>query len=312
MSLSFPKPSPAHILRNSVCLFVIALSSVPAGTQTASAPAQDDKGIASKSSAQAFQTGATQAAKGAEPGQPTAPKPDTALSILVLPNPLPAEITSGIDVDGRSKAILAHLSEVLRFYRMNVTPVQKVGEPSDVIYAQQTQAQSTQAAQLAFQAARDEAALLARIPSKNGNSQQPDSERTQRLNQVRARAAQRIQDLQQQSQNLQQQLAKARGTQRIALQQQLARGHAGGEILAPKPRAQLAARPVSRPDASTNRRRRRSAPRVRPASTRSRDGIQAGACLEDVQRPACFTRALNAQRAVNVAVQQVSGSCRRG
>jgi len=230
MSLSFPKPSPAHILRNSVCVFVIALSSVPAGTQTASAPAQDDKGIASKSSAQAFQTGATQAAKGAEPGQPTAPKPDTALSILVLPNPLPAEITSGIDVDGRSKAILAHLSEVLRFYRMNVTPVQKVGEPSDVIYAQQTQAQSTQAAQLAFQAARDEAALLARIPSKNGNSQQPDSERTQRLNQVRARAAQRIQDLQQQSQNLQQQLAKARGTQRIALQQQLEAIHGQREL----------------------------------------------------------------------------------
>ena len=226
MSLSRPKPSPGRTRRavlNSLCSLAIALCSTAAGTQTASTSQQpqDEQGIATKSSAQAFQQGSTQAAKGAEPGQPTAPKPDTALSILVLPKPLPAEITGGIDVDVRSRAILAHLNEVLRFYRMVVTPVQKVGEPSDMLYVQQVQTEATQAAQLAFQAARDEAALLARIPSKNTSTQQPDSERTQRMNQIRARAAQRIQDLTQQQQSLEQQMAKAKPAQRAELQEEI-------------------------------------------------------------------------------------------
>jgi len=230
-----PNPSPGRrAALFSAYVLALCFWAVPADTQTASprpgTSEQDDKGIATKSSAQAFQTGAAQAAKGAEPGQPTAPKPDTALSILVLPKPLPAEITGGIDVDVRSKVILAHLNEVLRFYRMNVTPVQKVGEPSDMLYAQQAQAQSTQAAQLAFQAARDEAALLARIPSKNANSQEADSERTQRLNQVRTRAAQRIQALQQQQQTLQEQLAKSKPAERDELQQQLESIHGQLEL----------------------------------------------------------------------------------
>ena len=219
MNMFVLKPS---LARNSFCVLLLGICAIAAGTQTPAATSpQDEKGIATRTPAQAFQSGAAQAAKGAEPGQPTAPKPDTALSILVLPKPLPAEITRGIDVDGRSRAILAHLNEVLRFYRMNSTPIQKVGEPSDMLYAQQAQTESTQAAQLAFQAARDEAALLARIPSANPGGQQVDSERTQRLNQVRSRAAERIQALQQQQQAIQQQLASARGAKREDLQQQL-------------------------------------------------------------------------------------------
>jgi small-conductance mechanosensitive channel len=223
MILFPPKSSPAQPRRTALAfLSVLVFCTTAAGTQPPASQSQsDDKGIASKSSAQAFQSGAAQAAKGAEPGQPTAPKPDTALSILVLPKPLPAEITGGINVADRSKAILAHLNEVLRFYRMVVTPVQKVGEPSDMLYVQQAQTQATQAAQLAFQAARDEAALLARIPSNSDSTQGVDTERTQRLNQIRARAAQRIQDLTQQQQSLEQQLATAKAAQRAPLQQQL-------------------------------------------------------------------------------------------
>lgn len=230
MILFRPTPSPGRHLRIALAaIFVLAFLTTAARTQTSapqpSQPAQqsqsDDKGIATRNSAQAFQSGSEQAAKGAEPGQPTAPKPDTALSILVLPKPLPAEITAGINVDERSKAILAHLSEVLRFYHMVVAPVQKVGEPSDVLYVQQAQTQATQAAQLAFQAARDEAALLARIPSASAGMQQADSERTQRINQIRARAAQRIQDLTQQEQSLSQQLAKAKPSQRAELQDEI-------------------------------------------------------------------------------------------
>src|SRR5207248_10732981 len=121
-----------RIVLNRLGALLLALTTISAGTQTpgSGSQPQDDKGIATKNTAQAFNSGSAQAAKGAEPGQPTAPKPDAALSILVLPKPLPAEITGGIDADVRSKSILSHLSEVLRFYHMVVTPVQKVGEPS--------------------------------------------------------------------------------------------------------------------------------------------------------------------------------------
>ncbi len=52
---------------------------------------------------------------------------------------------------------------MLRFYREAVTQAQKIGEPSDVLYSEQATAQATQAAQLAFQAARNQAALLAKM-----------------------------------------------------------------------------------------------------------------------------------------------------
>ena len=224
LMFSKPKPSPGsdrRILRVTALCALAWFTIAAAGQNPTQALQPDDKGIATKNSAQAFQSGGEQAAKGAEPGQPTAPRPETALSILVLPKPLPAEITGGINVDERSKAILAHLSEVLRFYHMVVAPVQKVGEPSDLLYVQQAQTQATQAAQLAFQAARDEAALLARIPSTSAGAQQADPERTQRINAFRTRAAQRIQDLTQQEQSLSQQLAKAKPSQRAELQDQI-------------------------------------------------------------------------------------------
>jgi hypothetical protein len=194
------------------CILLFCFAS-PARPQNSSQHADsqqqaDDNGVASKSSAQAFESGSTKAAKGAEPGQPTAPKPSTAASILALPKPLPPEITKGIDVSTRSKVILAHLSEVFRFYRMAVAPIQKIGEPSDMLYAEQAESQATQAAQLAFQGARDEAALLARIPGQTSDTQIP--ERLQRLNQIRTQTARRMQQLQQQQDTVTQQIAKAK------------------------------------------------------------------------------------------------------
>ena len=61
------KPS---LARNSFCVFLLGICAIAAGTQTpAAAPPQDEKGIATKTTAQAFQSGAAQAAKGAEPGR---------------------------------------------------------------------------------------------------------------------------------------------------------------------------------------------------------------------------------------------------
>jgi small-conductance mechanosensitive channel len=176
------------------------------------------------STSQAAQTpsapGSVQEANGSAPGQPTAPKPVTATHLAALPAPLPASITQGIDVDARSTAILAHLNEVIKFYRMTVAPIQKTGQPSDMLYAEQAQTVATQAAQLAFQSARDEAALLARIQGKGGGAAQPADGDAQKLHATQVRTAKQIEDLQAQDDVLDKEIAAARASARPALQQQ--------------------------------------------------------------------------------------------
>lgn len=166
--------------------------------------------------------GSIKTASGSEPGQPTAPKPATAAHLAALPEPLPPSLTAGINVAERSKAILAHLSEIIRFYRMTATPVQKIGEPSDVLYAEQAQSAATQIAQLAFQSARGEAALLSRIKSASSQpaANTPPGE-AQKLRQAQLQVQQQIQDLQSKSEDLAAQLHTAKRKDRDALQQQL-------------------------------------------------------------------------------------------
>ncbi len=106
-----------------------------------------------------------------------------------------------IDVKSQSQAILQHLTEVLRFYRTATTKIQKAGEPSDILYAEQSKAQATQIAQLAFQSARNEAALLTRVnvpasgtlEAANPTATQPEN---QRLAAARARIVSQIAALQ--------------------------------------------------------------------------------------------------------------------
>lgn len=166
--------------------------------------------------------GSAQAANGAAPGQPTAPKEITAAHLMALPQPLPASLTQGINVAQRSKVVLEHLDEIIRFYRMTVTPIQKSGEPSDVLYAEQAQSLATQIAQLAFQGARDEAALLARVQVEPGSAAPglPQQGEAQRLAVAQRRVAENVQGLQAQAQSIDKQLEKARGKARAALEQQ--------------------------------------------------------------------------------------------
>ena len=161
-----------------------------------------------------------QAAKGAEPGQPTAPRPATAVRLAELPKPLPPQLTKDINVGNRSKQILAHLSEVIRYYRMTIVPVQKTGEPSDILYEEQAQTEATQAAQLAFQSARDEATLLSRVEAgQPGVASAPQAEDSRLNSSVRTVVTQLTQ-LQAQDQALDQQIAKAPAKARAALQLQ--------------------------------------------------------------------------------------------
>ena len=192
------------------CVFLGFHGSVSA-PQTAPAPAADKAAPADSGA---------QAAKGAEPGQPTAPKPATAVRLAELPKPLPPQLTKDINVNSRSKQILAHLSEVIRFYRMTIVPIQKTGEPSDILYAEQAQSEATQAAQLAFQSARDEATLLSRVEAgQPGATAAPQAEGSRLNSSVRTVVTQLTQ-LQAQDQALDQQIAKAPAKARAALQLQ--------------------------------------------------------------------------------------------
>lgn len=125
---------------------------------------------------------------------------------------------------------MSHLSEMVRYYRMAVVPIQKIGEPSDGLYAEQTEAEATQVGQLAFKAARGQASFLGRIPShktdaNNGNAAAEEANRaTQSLHNV----SQRLDALQAQDAALTQQLARAKGAQRGPLLDQ--QGDVEGQI----------------------------------------------------------------------------------
>ena len=152
---------------------------------------------------------------------------------------LPPLTGVNVDVAKRGQEILGHLNAVLHFYQSAVAPVQKVGQPSDVLYAEESTSQATQIAQLAFQAARNEAALLSKIVGKPGMKTAPgvasspeagaqQASEAQRLSALLAQTAQRVSDLQTEDASLAQQLATARGKAIPALEQQ--RGQVQGEL----------------------------------------------------------------------------------
>ena len=66
----------------------------------------------------------------------------------------------GLDVQAQAQAITAHLNSVIQFYRSLTQPIQKAGEPNDVVYRDQAVAEAAQIANLAFQSAKAEAAVL--------------------------------------------------------------------------------------------------------------------------------------------------------
>ena len=161
--------------------------------------------------------GALQTANGASPGQPTAPTPETAKKLFSLPTPFPAGLIQGIDPSAQSRALLAHLEEVVRYYRMAVAPIQKVGQPSDLLYVQQVQNEATQIGQLAFRSARSQAGFISRIPSAAPPNGQPAPKEMSRVSDTLRRLAKKISDLEAQDSSLDQQIAHARPAQKPAL-----------------------------------------------------------------------------------------------
>lgn len=169
---------------------------------------------------------------------------DASAALLAQIAKLPPLTGTNIDVAQRAADVRNHLNAILRFYRTATVPMQKVGEPSDVLYAEQSDSEATQIAVLAFQAARNEAALLARVPgaaSVKGlsgatgpqagaaDTGQAQSQ-AERINTIRLQAQERLSNLQQQSADLTQQLAKANGSRRATLQQQQSQLQGGIEL----------------------------------------------------------------------------------
>ena len=66
--------------------------------------------------------------------------------------------------------MLAHLNQLISWYRHSTTGIQSVGLPSDAIYQDNTKTLGSQAIALAFQSAKAEAALIA-AQQKNGAAQ---------------------------------------------------------------------------------------------------------------------------------------------
>ncbi|HEV2578575.1 MAG TPA: mechanosensitive ion channel protein MscS [Acidobacteriaceae bacterium] len=139
-----------------------------------------------------------QDATGSERTRPSHAAP--ALTLEQQIEKLPPLTATKIDAKGQGENILQHLNEILRFYRAATTKIQKAGEPSDILYAEQSKAQATQIAQLAFQSARNEAALLTRVnASPNGTPAQGNTAsepQAQRLAAARARIENQITALQ--------------------------------------------------------------------------------------------------------------------
>jgi small-conductance mechanosensitive channel len=74
------------------------------------------------------------------------------------------------DSQARSRDIVAHLNSVIQFYRTSTQPLQKAGEPNDVVYRDQAASLSSQIADFAFQSAKAQAALLSKSQSNQSGA----------------------------------------------------------------------------------------------------------------------------------------------
>jgi small-conductance mechanosensitive channel len=122
-----------------------------------------------------------------------------------------------LDAQAQEQAILAHLSAVIQYYRSTAEPIQKAGEPNDVVYRDQAIAQSVQIAQFAFDSAKAEAAFLSGGKG-TGEPAAPASGQQQRLQDLLAGVNQRIAELTKQQTDLERQIAGARPRALPALQ----------------------------------------------------------------------------------------------
>jgi Mechanosensitive ion channel len=123
------------------------------------------------------------------------------------------------DAQARSQKVVGHLSSAIKFYRASIQPIQKAGEPNDVVYRDQAASLSSQAAELAFQSAKAEAVLIAKYQSSAAVS--PNSSTTgeqQKIQDTEGSVEKQISDLRTNEAALDRELAAAAPQAIAALQ----------------------------------------------------------------------------------------------
>ena len=185
--------------------------SVPTAS-AATPPANQPAAEAEKSSsAQAKSTAASAAAAASSTGVPGITAAEAA---AVMPPP------ADFDVQSRGREVLAHLNAVIRFYRMSLSQIQKVGEPSDLLYREQAINQAERTGELAFESARAEALLLTAYQKRAGSTSEQGEGEAQRLQSAKNTVAQRLTELKAQDKALDAQMQKPKAKQLPDLQQQ--------------------------------------------------------------------------------------------
>jgi len=124
-----------------------------------------------------------------------------------------------------SEAVIGHLNAIIKLYRNASAELQTGGAPSDVIYQENEQSLTAEAARLAFQAAKAEAAAI-RATEKSST---PNAGAGQSSAQMEARNTARIADVQSKIDELDKQIKSAAKAKRDALlaQKQALQGELG-------------------------------------------------------------------------------------
>ena len=129
------------------------------------------------------------------------------------------------DLHAKSQEVFAHLSAVVSYYRTCISLVQKVGNPNDAVYRQDSITNAKLVASYAFQAGTAVTTLLAayarRQPDAANGNEAPSEAR--KLQIAMAAAAQRSQSLKARLEKLKEQLLSARGGDLQNIRQEMER-----------------------------------------------------------------------------------------
>ena len=216
-------PRPA-LLARSLLIWFFAFAILNHAAVLAAQRTQAEASTSQISDAPSPRTQPAQAADRNPPDGSTASvaKPSQEAAARVATSTVPLQPPpAGFDVQGSSHAVLAHLSAVIRYYRMALPSIQKVGEPSDLLYREQALSDAGEVARYAFQAGKAEAVLLQDYAQQAGvRSEAPAEGEAQRLQNFRNEVAGRVSAIKAQQKTVDVQLQHAKRAQVAGLEQQ--------------------------------------------------------------------------------------------
>jgi small-conductance mechanosensitive channel len=127
--------------------------------------------------------------------------------------------SASLDAPARSQDIVTHLNSVIQFYRASTQPIQKAGEPNDVVYRDQAVDLSAQIASFAFQSAKAEATMMpGRVASQATMPASAASDQQQRIQSTEDTLENQIRALQGRQSDLEKQISVAKPQALKALQ----------------------------------------------------------------------------------------------